>query len=155
MQHGQQMLEARAPHHCRETPKEALAKLYPWSVSFQHKQAALSKSSRSTPMAKACLQCCSAEGIHLSPKAQSEYCHLMPPVHCSGNRTAMQECQMVWYSADSSEQQAQLACQLQGDVTDGTQFSYLQEQCSEGYKGRLCSSCNQGYGSSGEPPLYP
>ena len=66
----------------------------------------------------------------------------------------MQDCQMAWYSADNPEQQAQLPCQLHGDVTDSSQFSYLEQQCSEGYMGRLCSSCNQGYGSSGKLLVY-
>ncbi len=76
-----------------------------------------------------------------------------------GDRLAMQDCASAWYSTTDPYQQALLPCQLY--ATAGSEVSvgsnYLDLQCSPGYEGRLCSSCLQGYGSSGteEPAALP
>lgn len=72
-------------------------------------------------------------------------------MRCRGDRAALQACQAAWYSADSPDLQAPLPCQVHGDGShDNEQYSYLDQQCSSGYSGRLCSSCEPGYGSSGD-----
>ena len=65
-----------------------------------------------------------------------------------GSRDAMQGCLSAWYAAADAQQQALLACQLQADPDSNTE-SYLGLLCSLGYEGRLCTTCQPGWGSSG------
>ncbi|KAL3153693.1 hypothetical protein ABBQ32_013292 [Trebouxia sp. C0010 RCD-2024] len=76
---------------------------------------------------------------------------------CKGSRPAMQECAFAWYGTTSPDQQALLPCQLWDDASSSNTMlesairsSYVGLQCTEGYTGRLCTTCQLGYGSSGQ-----
>ena len=64
-----------------------------------------------------------------------------------GDRAVLEKCQQGWHTAGNSQlEQSALSCQLWG----GSAASYLDQQCSKGYEGPLCTICTPGYGLSGK-----
>jgi len=72
-----------------------------------------------------------------------------PVLACRGDREKLQQ---AWLNITSSTTGSPTKRLLLA-ATEPDDGAYMDQQCSPGYQGRLCTSCQFGYGSAGDSML--